>query len=142
MGQSFRNNTNNLPADQTYFQSNYNQINFFNNVQNSLYRPDDDLKKDQNKNQLNPTLYLNNIDSNNLLINTHDFNDFTQSEPFNTKLDFSQKNHLLIQDDDDENDEDIELVNSILSSTSENLDSNDIIGTSIDTHAFLPWLSL
>ena len=120
---SSKNNNNNVPSDQqTYFNSNYNQTSFF--------------QKTDTKDELNPTMYLNNMENNNLLINSHDFNGFTQSGPFDTKLDFSQKNHLLIQDDDDDNDDDIELVNSILSNNSDNLDVSDIIGTSLDNHGF------
>lgn len=79
---------------------------------------------------------------NSLLLNTQcGFNNYTQSQPFNTKLDFTQKNHLLVQDDDDENEDDIELVNSILSNNNEeNLDDGDsgMINNSIDPSGFLP----
>jgi hypothetical protein len=132
-------------GDENYFQPGFSQTNYFNSVPNSQVFADLQKKNassgKQQQNELNSTFFLNNINENNLLLNSQcGFDNFTQSQPFNTKLDFTPKNHLLVQDDDDDNEDDIELVNSILSNTNdENLEDGEIIiVNSIDPSGFLP----
>ncbi len=93
---------------------------------------------------MDSAFFLNNLPRTNsgpFLASQCAFNDFTQSQPFSAKLDFSvQKNHLLVQDDD-ENDDDIELVNSILSTTNESVENEGggrMKAASIDPAGFLP----
>lgn len=141
-------NGRNVTNDESYFQSNFNQSNYFNNIQNSMYKSNQnnsEVKKQQSdlkQNDLDSSLFLNNLNEDNVLLNSScdGFNNFSQSQTFNTKFDFTQKNHLLVQDDDDENEEDIELVSSILSNTDDNYEDNDngLIVNSIDPSGFLP----
>lgn len=137
----------NSAGDENYFQPGFNQTNYFNSVPTSqvftdLHKKPSTSSGKQQQNELNSTFFLNNINENNLLLNSQcGFENFTQSQPFNTKLDFTPKNHLLVQDDDDDNDDDIELVNSILSNNNdENLEDNDSMNivNAIDPSGFLP----
>ncbi len=142
---SYVNQSFSTTGDENYFQPGFSQTNYFNSVPNSQVFADLQKKNassgKQQQNELNSTFFLNNINENNLLLNSQcGFDNFTQSQPFNTKLDFTPKNHLLVQDDDDDNEDDIELVNSILSNTNdENLEDGEIIiVNSIDPSGFLP----
>ncbi len=133
-------------GDETnYFQSNFNYKQSEEALQQQQHKKQQQnqqtQQQTQQQSQQNSAFFLNQLPQTSF--NTSTFTGYTQSQPFSSKLDFSaQKNHLLVQDDD-ENDDDIELVNSILSNTTEenltkDTESSLLKVKSINPAGFLP----